>query len=444
MDEDESSVAVVKSGSEHGHSVRLQKARGIKAMRKAFVTVKKRQRANIARVVNLENRKQRLLQTRKESIGNAGLLEQAVANLERNGIKVKRARTGEEAVSLVQGELAGEKLVVKSKSNLTKEVGLVEALAARGVEVVETDTGDRIIQVIGEKPSHPTGPASHLSKQEIADRLSTHFGQQIEPTAEAIVELVRDEIAAYISNASVGITGANAIAAEEGAVLLMHNEGNIIQVATRPGKHIIMAGIDKIYPNSEEALNMLKLQAFYATGALSTSFINIIAGTSQTADIEKKLIKGVHGPREMCLVLVDNHRSEIADSDYRELLYCIGCGQCLLVCPAYSVYGSEFSANSQLGGKGVVYAALNGEEADGGELDICLSCRHCQKNCPLAIDTSAMVNRLRLERHRRLREPHLAGAYDFVRAHIDWIGNALALEATWLLAKLRGLGEDRG
>jgi len=437
-------VAVGKSGSEHSHSARLKKAGEIKAMGRAFATVKKRQKANIARVADLENRKQRLLQTRKESIGNAGLLKQAVESLERNGIRVRMTGTREEAVSLVLAELAGEKLVVKSKSNLTKELGLTEALTDKGVEVVETDIGDRIVQIIGEKPSHPTGPASHLSKQEIADRLSAHFGHRIKPMAEDIVGLVRDEIAAYISSASVGITGANAIAAEEGAVLLMHNEGNIIQVATRPGKHIILAGIDKIYPNIEEALNMLKLQVFYATGALSTSFINIIAGTSQTADIEKKLIKGVHGPKEICLILVDNHRSEIAGGDYRELLYCIGCGQCLLVCPAYSVYGNKFSVGSQLGGRGVVYAALNGEGADGGELDICLGCKRCQKNCPLAIDTPTMVSKLRLERHLKLRQPQLARAYDFVRAHIDWIDDALALEATWLLARLMGLGEGKG
>jgi L-lactate dehydrogenase complex protein LldG len=431
------------SDSRRTAPARLKRAREIKAMRKAFGTVKKRQRANEGRLRDLEGRKRRLLETRKRATGDMALLEQAVDNLERNGIKVCRAKTAQEAVSLVLDELAGEKLVVKSKSNLTKEIGLTEALEAEGIEVVETDIGDRIIQVIGEKPSHPTGPASHLSRQEIAMRLSTHFGQEIRPTAEAIVGLVKDEIAGYINRANIGITGTNAITAEEGAVVLMHNEGNILQVATRHGKHIILAGTDKIYPDIEEAINMLKLQAFYATGALSTSFINIIAGASQTADIEKQLIKGVHGPREMCLILVDSHRTDIANSDYRELLYCIGCGQCLLVCPAYSVYGNRFGFSSQLGGKGVVYAALTGEESGEDGLGICLSCRKCQQNCPLGIDTPSIVNKLRLQQHQRLREPHLALACDFVRAHIDWVGDALALEAAWLLGKLIRLGEDK-
>ena len=210
-----------------------------------------------------------------------------------------------------------------------------------------------------------------------------------------------------------------------------------MQVATRSGKHIVLAGTDKIYPNLEEAINMLKLQTFYATGSLSTSFINIISGTSQTADIEKQLIKGVHGPKEICLILVDNHRSDIASSEYKELLSCIGCGQCLLVCPAYAVYGSEFGNDSQLGGKGVLYSALSDVTAapsDDG-LNMCLSCRKCLQNCPVGIDTPSMITKLRLERRKVALEPHLATAYDFVTSHLEWIGRALWLEGLLLSSK---------
>ncbi len=230
-----------------------------------------------------------------------------------------------------------------------------------GIKIIETDIGDRIIQICGDVPSHPTGPASHLTKHDIAEILSAHFRQKVEPTAEPIVELIRDEISTYINRSTIGITGANAIVAEDGAILLLHNEGNILQVSMRPEKHIILAGIDKIYRNMEEAMNMLKLQTFCATGSLATSFVNIISSPSQTADIEKQLIKGVHGPKELCVILVDNHRGDIARSEYKDLLYCIGCGQCLLVCPAYSVYGNRFGVDSQLGGRGLVYSALSSE-----------------------------------------------------------------------------------
>ena len=424
--------------SEQGSSNQLQKARRIQAMRKAFTVVKKRQQANLSRIPDLEDRKRRLRETRERSIGNETLLKQAVDNLRQNGIRVYKTDSKEEAVSLVIDEIADGKLAVKSKSNLTKEIRLTEALEAVGIKVIETDIGDRIIQLCDDVPSHPTGPASHLTKHDIAKILSTHFRKTVQPTATAIVDLLRDEISAYVGRATIGITGANAIAAEEGAILLLHNEGNIIEVATRPEKHIVLAGIDKIYPNLEEALNMVRLQTFYATGSLITSFINIVSSPSQTADIEKQLIKGVHGPKEICLILVDNHRSDIANSEYKELLYCIGCGQCLLVCPSYSVYGNRFGIDNELGGKGIIYSALSGKacaETSSG-LDLCLSCRKCQQNCPLGIDTPSMVTKLRLQGRKGVLEPQLATAYDFVSSHVKWAGNAIWLEALLLISKL--------
>jgi iron-sulfur cluster protein len=426
------------SHSERGSSSRLKKARRIQAMRRAFNVVRKRQRANICRIPDLEDRKKRLRQAREKAIGKEALIKQAIENLRQNGIKVYRVDSREEAISLVINEIDDNRLVVKSKSNLAKEIGLTEALETVGIDVIETDIGDRIIQLCGDVPSHPTGPASHLNRYDIAKILSAHLGKTVKPTARVIVKLIRDEISAYINKATIGITGANAIAAEDGAILLLHNEGNIIHVAMRPEKHIVLAGVDKIYSSVEEALNMLKLQTFYATGTLATSFINIIAGSSQTADIEKQLIKGVHGPEEICLILVDNRRSDIAKSEYKELLYCIGCGQCLLVCPAYSVYGDRFGVDSQLGGRGLVYSILSLEaiaKADDG-LELCLTCRRCQQQCPLAIDIPSMVNKLRLEKRTKVLEPHLQTAYDFVHAHVEWVGSATKLEALLLIARL--------
>lgn len=407
-------------------------------MKKAFNVVKKRQRTNISRIPDLEDRKARLKETRRKAIGNEILLNQAIDNLKQNGIKVSMATTKDMAISLVIDEISDAKLVVKSKSNLTKEIALTEALEAVDIETIETDIGDRIIQLCSDAPSHPTGPASHLTRHDIAETLSTHFGKKVEPSAKEIVEAMRSEISTYVSKATIGITGANAIAAEEGAILLLHNEGNIIQVATRPGKHIVLVGIDKIYPNIEEAINMLKLQTFYATGSLMTSFISIVSSPSQTADIEKQLVKGVHGPKEISLILVDNHRSDIANSEYKELLYCIGCGQCLLVCPAYNVYGTRFGVDNDLGGKGIIYSALSGGTAAEARdsFDLCLSCRKCQQNCPLTIDIPSMVNKLRLERRKSVLEPHLATACAFVSSHVKWIGTAAWLEALLLLSKL--------
>ncbi len=423
---------------------RLGKARRMRAMRRAFNVVKKRQRANMHRIPDLEGRKRRLRQARKRAIGSQALLKQTVENLRQNGIKVYLADSRGEAIAAVIREIGDKRLVVKSKSNLTKEIGLTVALEEIGIEIIETDIGDRIIQLCGDVPSHPTGPASHLTKYDIAEILSAHLGRKVKPNAETLVQLLKDEIYTYINESTIGITGSNAIVAEDGAVLLLHNEGNILQVSTRREKHIIIAGIDKIYRNMEEALNMLKLQTFCATGSLATSFVNIVSSPSQTADIEKQLIKGVHGPRELCVILVDNHRGDIAKSEYKDLLYCIGCGQCLLVCPAYGVYGNRFAVNSQLGGRGLVYSALSGESSVEGNkgLDLCLSCRKCLQNCPVAIDIPLMVTKLRLGRQSKILESHLQTAYDFMRAHIEWVGSAIWLEMMLLLSILPPPSDD--
>jgi L-lactate dehydrogenase complex protein LldG len=434
----------VASGKSHEVN-RLRKAQRLGAMRNAFNLVRKRQRMNAHRIPDLEMRKKKLRQARRYAVGNQELLKYAVENLRQNGIKVHMAGNGEEVLSQVIREIGDNQLIVKSKSNLTKEIGLTAALEQKGITVIETDIGDRIIQLCGDVPSHPTGPASHLTRHDIAGILSDYFGGKIEPNVRAIVELLRNDISRQINSSLAGITGANAIAAEEGAVLLLHNEGNIIEVSTRPGIHIIIAGIDKIYQNIDEAMNMLKLQTFCATGSLATSFVNIISSTSQTADIEKQLIRGVHGTKEMCVILVDNQRSTIAKSEYKDLLYCIGCGQCLLVCPAYGVYGNRFGIDSQLGGRGLVYSALSGElpEIIDKGLDLCLSCRKCLQNCPVEIDIPSMIIRLRLANRNKILEPHLQTAYDFLCAHLEWVGSALWLEMLLFALKL-SLKKDNG
>jgi len=419
---------------------RLRKAaeekKKLSAMRKAFATVRTRQRDNTGRIPDLEDRKSRLREVREFSVGNQALLEDAIQNLKANGIDVRLAQTKEEALSIVLEEIGSEKLVVKSKSNATKEIDLTKKLGALGIEAVETDIGDRVIQIADEKPSHPTGPASHLSKERIAEVLSAHFGYTIPPDPLVLTQIIRDEVAAKIEAANIGITGANAIAADEGAVLILHNEGNVTEVMMRPQKHIILAGTDKIYPDLEEALNMARLQTFYATGSVITSFINIISGPSKTADIEKRLVKGVHGPKSVCLILLDNGRGEIAASDFRELLYCIGCGECLLQCPAYYVYGNKFSSDHHLGGRGILYSSLaEGSKTEAPkELYSCVTCGRCRKNCPVEIDTPKLVTRLRHQYPTLIPESHLEDYWRFAESHLKLAFGAARLEVLALLS----------
>ncbi len=380
------------------------------ALRKAFASVKQRQNKNIP--PDLEEKIKRLKAVRELSVGNEELLTRAIKKLEKHGIRVFTAKSKNDAVEIILKEVGDEKLVVKSKSNVTKEIELTAELQSRGIEVIETDIGDRILQVLKSKPSHPTGPISHLSAKTIAKGLSECYHKDISADPEDIVRFVRDEIKGYLEKAHVGITGANAITAEEGSILLAHNEGNIFEVM-RKKKHIVVTAIDKVYPAAEDAINMLKVLCFNATGSLIPSFVEIISSVSKTADVEKKFFKGVHSPEEIVLILLDNKRTSIIEKGFKELLYCIDCGNCLLHCPMYNTVGNYFAEEKYLGGKGLAYQSLSKEEVN-KKLEFCLTCGKCRENCPLSIDVPAVIRSIRSE---SLPEE----IYYFIKSHLLWL-----------------------
>lgn len=380
------------------------------AIRSAFKTVRKRQVENVP--MNLNEKMKRLRDVREFSVGNEELLKKAILKAEKNGIKVFAAKSSADAIQVILKEIGNERLIIKSKSNVTKEIKLTEELESRGVEVIETDIGDRILQVLKERPSHPTGPISHLSAQKISEMLSKIYGVQIKDNPEDIVRFVRDEIRGYIDKAHVGITGANAITAEEGSIVLAHNEGNISEVI-RKEKHIVVTAIDKVYPAIEDAINMLKIITYNATGSLIPSFIEIISGVSKTADVEKKFIKGIHSPGEVILILLDNKRTEIIEKGFKELLFCIDCGNCLLHCPMYNAVGNYFAEEKYLGGKGLACQSLTNGEVN-KKLEFCLTCGKCKENCPLSIDIPSVIRSIRSESYPE-------EVYYFLKSHLIWL-----------------------
>ena len=387
------------------------------ALRKAFASVKQRQNKNIP--PDLEEKIKRLKAVRELSVGNEELLTRAIKKLEENGIRVYTAKSKNDAVGIILKEVGDERLVVKSKSNVTKEIELTAELQSRGIEVIETDIGDRILQVLKSKPSHPTGPVAHLSAKAIAEGLSKFYNKKINEDPDEIVRFVRDEIKGYIEKADIGITGANAVTAEEGSIVLAHNEGNIFEVI-RKKKHIVVTAIDKVYPTVEDAINMLKVLCFNATGSLIPSFVEIISSVSKTADVEKKFFKGVHSPGEIVLILLDNKRTSIIEKGFKELLYCIDCGNCLLHCPMYNTVGNYFAEEKYLGGKGLAYQSLSKEEVN-KKLEFCLTCGKCRENCPLSIDVPAVIRSIRSE---SLPEE----IYYFLKSHLLWLYYALRLK----------------
>lgn len=404
------------------------------AMRAAFRSVIRKQEENAHRFPDLARRRERLRQVRERCVGDPGILDRAVANLQANRVRVEKAADAAEAVRLVAAEVAGEVLLVKSKTNLSKEIGLAKALGEAGVRVVETDIGDRILQLSGGKTAHPTCPCASLDRYDIARALSGHLGREVEPDPVALIDEIRAELVPLVERARVGLTGANAIAAAEGAVLLVHNEGNLDLVSQRPGKLIILASPDKVYPDLEEAVNMVKLETYYATGQPVTAFMRVVSGPSRTADIEKEIFYGVHGPAEVVLVLVDNGRSELmADGRLREALFCVGCGSCLLQCPIYDVLGPDYGTPGHLGGVGVCAGwalGAGGLGSDAGSdrgletaveagLTLCTTCALCTERCPVSLDVPGLVQELRarataaavlpIEEHR----PLVSGIRDY-------------------------------
>lgn len=375
-----------------GTSFESSRKRSLEA---AFSSVTTRQTENSSRLPDLEGMRARLKSDRESSAGNERLFEKAVENLEKNRFRVVVASSIDEAFEAVLAAIGNERLVVKSKSNITKEMRLADRLFRHGIETVETDIGDRVLQLSGERPSHPTGPVSHMGREAISGIISASRGCEVPADPAVIVGFLKSELKDAIGKARVGITGANAIAASEGSVVIIHNEGNVAEIS-RLEKHIIVTGSNKIYEDLHSALNMVKLQTYYATGSVTTAYINILSGPSRTADIEKKLFYGVHGPSEIVVVIVK--RPEAVEW-LKESQYCIGCGGCLLECPAYLEKGPQFGSSYKQGGIGVIDSAVKEGvvAAYGNGLYSCLKCGLCKTNCPVSIDTPRMIGRLKEE-----------------------------------------------
>lgn len=368
----------------------------LETMRKSFNTVKSRSDF-IKDSPSTKRLKKRVREIKKEAIENNDYyLNHAIESLERNDIEVRIAETSGDALNIID-ELLFEfdaSVVAKAKSNTLGEINIKSHLAGKNIDVVETDLGDRILQLkrTDNKPVHPTGPASHLNVSEIAGIVNESLDSDVDEVPIEIMEAVRSDVLDRLKNANVGISGANAIAAEEGSCVMVHNEGNISIVSLKD-LHIIVAGIDKIVPTLEDAISVVKLETIFATGNYVTSYMNVISGPSKTADIEKKLIKNMYGAERVVLILLDNGRSEAID----ECLYCIGCGNCIVHCPVYNAVGNEFGFNNYLGGRGVAMSKyIEDDEAcfESG-LYMCTLCGLCTLNCPLTIPTNEILENMR-------------------------------------------------
>ncbi len=367
----------------------------LKIMNRSFGILNKRRSTLLEDERTLEL-KERVKKIREYSIEHLSiLLEKARETLENNGIEVIMARDAEEARESIYQLVKNEETVAKSKSNTAGEIQLTEYLKEHEINVLETDLGDRIVQFHQSNPTHPIGPACHLDMEIIAKVVSEEFKKEIEAEPRAILDAVKSDIIKKISQCRVGITGANSVAAEDGSLLMVHNEGNI-SLLTLLDLHIVVVGIDKLVPTLEDAMSVVKLETIYATGKTVPAYMNVVSSPSKTADIEQIILNDMYGARRVVVVFLDNGRTE-AIQEKKECLWCIGCGACIVNCPVYTTLGPEFGYLRYLGGRGVVlshYIHDNNVCFDSG-LFKCTLCGQCTVECPMEIPVNIMLEELR-------------------------------------------------
>jgi L-lactate dehydrogenase complex protein LldF len=263
-------------------------------------------------------------------------LEQACGQLEARGVHVHWAETAADALGVLDHVVAAHdvRMAVKGKSMLTEELGVNAHLEALGVQPVETDLGEYIIQLLGEPPSHIVGPAIHKSLRDCQELFHERLGTPIDASPEALASAAREALRARFLSADLGISGGNFLAADTGTVALIENEGNIRLSTSVPKLHVAFVGIEKVVPRFEDLSGFLQITARAATGQAIGLFVSLIQGPRTNQEID--------GPEEVHVVLVDNGRTALlADDAAWEALRCVRCGACLNICPVYRQTGGH-------------------------------------------------------------------------------------------------------
>ncbi|MCD4746533.1 MAG: iron-sulfur cluster-binding protein [Bacteroidales bacterium] len=303
------------------------------------------------------------------------------SNFEERGGKIIWAQNQKEAVKEILSILKKHKAkkVVKSKSMTTEEIEINYALEKNNIESLETDLGEYIVQVAGEKPYHIVTPAMHKSKEDIAELFNKKFGTPKESKPEDITEFVRKKLRKSFVNADIGITGGNFLIADIGAVALTENEGNGLMTVSFPKVHIAIVGIEKLIPSIDDLDLFWQLLATHGTGQDITVYNSIIAGPKQEGEID--------GPDEMYLVLLNNNRTELLEQEKQKVaLTCMRCGACLNACPVYKNIGGHSYGTTYSGPIGsVITPHLRGME-EYKHLSFASSlCGKCTEVCPVKI-----------------------------------------------------------
>ncbi|MCS7135865.1 MAG: LUD domain-containing protein [Nitrososphaerota archaeon] len=314
--------------------------------------------------------------------------------LERNGCSFYFAKTAKDVceyvVSLARNK--GVKRIVKAKSMTTEEIELNKWLIAEGFEVIETDLGEWLVQLAGQKPSHLTAPAIHLSRYEISKLIEEKLGVRLPADPKEVTKFARSFLREKFLTADMGITGGNILVAETGSLVLVTNEGNGRLVTTLPRIHVAIVGVEKLVGTWEDAVKILNVLSKSATGQKMATYVTILNSGSETPSQNGELIK-----RDFHLVLLDNGRlGALQDSIMSEALKCIRCSACFNVCPTYRVLGGHVFGYIYSGPIGIPWTYIShGLENAASYASLCISCGLCRETCPVGIDTPTMVSEIK-------------------------------------------------
>jgi len=329
-------------------------------------------------------------------------LESYEAAVNKHGGHVHWAETPEDAQNIVRDicKRVDAKLVIKGKSMISEEIALNEALEGDGLEVIESDLGEYILQLAKEPPSHIIAPAIHKTKAQISELFyNAHKKLGYDKKLDTVPDLVneaRQVLRSRYLEADVGITGANFLISETGSNIIVTNEGNGDLSCTLPRVHIVTASIDKVVPTLDDASALLRMLARSATGQEITSYTTFSTGPRRANDLD--------GPEEYHVVLVDNGRTEMLAGAFRDMLRCIRCGACMNHCPVYGAIGGHSYGWVYPGPMGSVLTPnMLGLKEAGDLAHACTLNGRCSSVCPMKIPLPDLLR----EHRRRQFEAHL-------------------------------------
>ena len=362
-----------------------------KAVANAQETIGRNRQKMVDELGHWEDWRDRAAQIRDHVLANLdAYLYQLSEKIEQHGGHVFFAQTKEEASQYILN-IAKEKKakkIVKAKSMVTEEIGLNPVLENAGINDIETDLAEFILQQAKDAPSHVVVPAIHKNRAQIRQIFHDKLGYNGSDTPEEMTRFVRQNIRDDFFTADIGITGCNFAVAETGSVCLVTNEGNARLSTTLPKTHIAVMGMERIAPTFKEVDILITMLARSAVGLRLTGYNTWLTGPKENDNVD--------GPEDFHLVIVDNGRSKIIGSEFKDILRCIRCGACMNTCPAYRHIGGQGYDSIYPGPVGAVLTPLLGGYKDFKNLPyVCSLCTACDSVCPVKIPLSNLIKKHR-------------------------------------------------